>query len=177
LKRKFNKEITISAKHWGDPPKENPDFDPQLFDIYLAGPMSGKDGGNKELFLKTGKQLEECGYSVWNPALQNDENMTFTHCIKNDLMAVICDCRKIALLPDWRESLGANSEVFTAYVCGKKINELIFKDGEWTGHFKQLDDIEFVLPFCPDHKEFRSKEDMTIPEKDVFNKTEGNNNE
>ncbi len=167
LKRWFNKEIIISAKHWGDPPEENPDFNPELYDIYLAGPMKGKEGGNKQLFLAIGQELQNMGFSVWNPALQNDADMTFTHCIKNDLMAVIEECKAMVLLPGWRKSLGANAEVLTAYLCGKLIQELALDDnGKIIGCGKL--DVQFVLPFAPEHKKFRSQAEMMIPEKDVF---------
>ncbi len=148
-----------------------------VYDIYLAGPMRGVENGNKDLFLKTAKTLRDRGFSVWNPAEQNDSSMTFANCIKNDLLAVIDECESVFVLPGWRESLGTNAEVFTAYVCGKKIHEIIFSPENDDFTYMKLKEIEnnFVLPFSPGHKDFRTDRELHIPEKDVFNQTENNN--
>lgn len=63
-----------------------------------------------------------------------------------DLNAVINKCNKIALLPGWRESLGANIESFTAFGCGKGVVEVILT-GDETLRLNHLDLSGYHLPY------------------------------
>jgi len=84
---------------------------------------------NKPMFTLVARILRERGYTVWSPSEHESYlELSFAVCMTKDLNVVINNCQKIALLPGWRESLGANAEVFSAFVCGKKAVEIIFRD-------------------------------------------------
>ena len=89
------------------------------FDFYLAGPMRNYENKNKDMFLKVATLLREQGYTIFNPGEVNDDALTFQECMNIDLDAVVNRCANIAFLPDWKQSLGSNAEVFVAFVCGK----------------------------------------------------------
>jgi hypothetical protein len=149
----------------------------EKFDFYCAGPMRGKPNGNKETFLLAAKLLRRAGYTVWNPAEQNDGNMTFSECIVKDLDAIMHDCKWVVLLPGWENSLGANIELFTAHVSGKMGYEIDIFELEHNGkkHFSLHPfDIEksFVLPFCPGTIDYRKRDEMVVPEDDIFSSTQ-----
>ncbi len=143
----------------------------ECFDFYVAGPMRGKPDGNKPLFIGVAKFLRSCGYTVWNPAEQNDRHMTFAECIGNDIDAVVNECRSIALLPDWEKSLGANVEALCAYVCDKKIYYItLSKDGG--GYVLRLVSTDeflknFKLPFSSS-EDFRPHSEFSVPEKEIL---------
>lgn len=142
------------------------------YDFYLAGPMRSYPNGNKEMFLKAAAWLRKQGFSVWNPAEQNDGNKNFHSCIAKDLNAIINQCRGIVLLPGWRNSLGANAEALTAYVCGKPAQFLSITTISKYIYLQDLDlEKTLTLPFSNDTKEFRSKIEMLMPENEVFNTT------
>lgn len=142
------------------------------YDFYLAGGMRGYPNGNKEVFFKAAKWLRDQGFSVWNPAEQNDSNKTFHECIKNDLNAIIHQCKNIALLPGWKDSLGANTEALTAYVCDRPAQCITYTSDGWF----YLSDIDIKsilsLPFNPNANRFRQKEEMIVSEKEVFDSTQ-----
>jgi len=143
-------------------------FRQKQYDLYLAGPMKSYPNGNKELFLKAAKWLRAQGYTVWNPAEQNDGNKNFHDCIKKDLIAIIHQCNGIVLLSGWKNSLGANAEAFVAYVCGKPA-QYIYQS--LYGNFYLADiDLEkmIVLPFNPEKREYRKRTEMIIAENKIF---------
>jgi hypothetical protein len=144
----------------------------KIYDFYLAGPMRSYPNGNKELFLKAAKWLRQQGFTVWNPAEQNDGNKNFHSCIKKDLDAIIRQCKSIALLPGWRDSLGANTEALTAYVCGKPAQYITFTRDGW--FYLSYADIKsgMVLPFNPSKEEFRQQKEMVVPESEIFSSTQ-----
>ncbi|UCG02452.1 MAG: DUF4406 domain-containing protein [Candidatus Heimdallarchaeota archaeon] len=101
-------------------------FKKKKYDFYLAGPMRGYPNLNKEMFTKMVKFLRLKGFTVWNPSEHTSYlKLSFAECMTLDLNMVICCCNKIAFLPGWRESLGANMEAFAAFACGKEAIELI----------------------------------------------------
>jgi hypothetical protein len=63
-----------------------------------------------------------------------------------DLNAVINQCNKIALLPGWRKSLGANIESWVAFGCGKEAVEVILT-GDETLRLDPLDLSDYHLPY------------------------------
>jgi len=144
------------------------------YDFYLAGPMRSMPHGNKPKFIQTAKKLRSMGYSVWNPAEQNDSNLSFSKCIKKDLDAIMHQCKAIALLPGWRQSLGANTETLCAYVSSKKVYTIIEKpDGKISLIRVEIEDLlrGFRLPFGGDHCDFRGPDEMNVPEYQVFEAT------
>jgi hypothetical protein len=141
-------------------------------DFYLAGPMRGKPDGNKDMFNRVAMFFRKQGYSIWNPAEQNDRNMTFSQCIVKDLDAIMHKCGAIALLPEWERSLGANTEALCAYVSGKEIyfiepDENHKPELVHIGRDKFFENIQ--LPFNSDCKDFRQFGEMDIPENKIFN--------
>ncbi len=95
------------------------------YDLYLAGGMRGYKDLNKPLFALAARLLRKQGFTVWSPSEHKSYlQLSFAQVISIDLNKVINNCRGIALLPGWRESLGANIEAFTAFVCGKEAMEV-----------------------------------------------------
>lgn len=117
------------------------------FDLYLAGPMRGYEELNIPLFKKVAKDLRTQGYTIFNPGDENDTHLSFEECMRKDLDAVVNRCKAIALLPGWRNSIGANAEVLSALVCGKKIYYVSFSsDGK--SIIGELENMgEYTLPF------------------------------
>ena len=143
------------------------------YDLYLCGPMRGYPNGNKKKFLKVAAILRVQGYTVWNPAEQNDSDSSFTVCIKKDIDAVVHKCNAIALLPGWENSLGANTETLCAYVSGKEIylvDSFAFSSNRaiLTKISPETLMIQFELPFRRGYKDFRQPTEMNIPEEEVF---------
>lgn len=136
------------------------------YDFYLAGPMRGYPDGNKKTFIKAAEYLRSLGYSVWNPAEQNDRSMKFSACMINDIDAVINQCRAIALLPGWRESLGANVETICAYVCGKDVYLIEYPKLALIQY--QWEFMNLVLPFNPGSTGFRSFQEINKKESEVL---------
>lgn len=99
----------------------------KMYDFYLAGSMRGHKDLNKPLFTLAASLLRKQGHTVWSPSEHKSYlQLSFAQVIAIDLNKVINNCRKIAFLPGWRESLGANSEAFAAFVCGKDAVEIKF---------------------------------------------------
>jgi len=99
----------------------------KTYDFYLAGGMRGYPDLNKPMFTKVARLLRQKGFTIWNPSEHGSYlELSYAECMKRDLNAVINECRGIALLPGWRDSIGANAEAFVAYVCNKYIVEVRF---------------------------------------------------
>lgn len=84
--------------------------------IYLAGPMRGKPGLNVSLFRKVTEKLEQQGYSVFNPAIDAEEDKTIAQFMEMDLPEV-CRSNLMVVLPGWEKSTGARIEVSVAQHC------------------------------------------------------------
>lgn len=85
--------------------------------IYIAGPMTGVPKKNFPAFMKAAKQLRKKGFKVVNPAeLEHIKPIcrTWEECLRRDLIHVLRKCYAVAVLPDWRNSRGANLEVYVA---------------------------------------------------------------
>jgi hypothetical protein len=90
--------------------------------------MRGYPDLNKAMFARVAKALRSMGFTVWSPSEQASYiKLSFAQCISLDLNMVINSCRKIAFLPGWRESLGANMEAFSAFGCNKEAFEVIMR--------------------------------------------------
>lgn len=98
----------------------------KTYDFYVCGPMRGYKDLNRPMFILVARLLREKGFTVWSPA-ENGSYLesSFAECMTGDLDAIINKCDGIALLPGWRNSLGANTEAFTAFVCNKKAVKVI----------------------------------------------------
>lgn len=119
----------------------------EKFDFYLAGPMRGYPDLNRPMFIRVANLLIQKGFTVWNPAEHgNYFESSFGKCMIRDLDAVINKCDGIALLPGWRESIGANAEMFCAFVCDKKATQIYFL-GEDLGMLTKVNLNEYYLPY------------------------------
>ncbi len=104
-------------------------FRKKIYDFYLAGPMRGYPNLNKSLFTSVATALRSMGLTVWSPSEQASYiKLSFAQCMTLDLNRVINSCRKIAFLPRWRESLGANMEAFAAFACKKEAVQITVFD-------------------------------------------------
>lgn len=110
--------------------------------IYIAGPMSGVENFNFPLFFETENKLKELGYEVINPAHNDGESLeealanagspekprnSWGYYMRRDLAHVLA-VDAICVLPDWRQSKGANLEVHVAQELGLPI--YVLQDGE-----------------------------------------------
>ncbi len=119
----------------------------EKFDFYLAGGMRGYPDLNHPMFILVTKLLRARGFTVWSP--QEHETYvksSFAECMNRDLNAVINKCHKIAFLPGWRKSLGANAEAFSAFVCGKQAIEVSVIGNKLAG-FMGVNLSEYHLPY------------------------------
>lgn len=85
--------------------------------VYIAGPMSGITGDNRDAFYKIDAKLEVRGFIPLNPA-----------CLPNGLtqgdymdicLAMVRACDAVYLLPGWGKSEGAIVENAYAIKLGK----------------------------------------------------------
>jgi len=118
------------------------------YDFYLAGPMRHYPDLNKPMFTLVARLLREKGFTVWNPSEHGSYlDLSFAKCMTLDLNAVINDCRKIALLPDWYKSLGANMEAFSAFACGKEAVEVVLNEDQTDCNFIPVVLNHYRLPY------------------------------
>lgn len=91
--------------------------------FYIAGPMTGLPGYNKDAFTEAARLLRACGHTVLNPAtlpvLPEDKYLPIC-------TAMIDAADAIYLLDGWPKSLGARCERLYAKRQGKL--ELTEKD-------------------------------------------------
>ncbi len=118
------------------------------YDFYLAGGMRGYKDLNKPMFNLAAKLLRQEGYTVWSPSEHKSYlQLSFAQCMTVDLNAVINKCREIALLPGWRNSLGANMEVFSAFACGKSGVEILLPGIIGSIELIDIDLSNYRLPY------------------------------
>ncbi len=121
------------------------------YDFYLAGPMRGYPNLNRDTFISVADGLRAMGLTVWSPAEQASYlQLSFAQCITLDLNQVINQCRKIAFLPGWRESLGANMEAFAAFACKKEALQVVIGE-PGSMDLESLDLSNYLLPYQTGH--------------------------
>ena len=81
--------------------------------------MTGVRNLNFEAFARASDKLRVQGHSVFNPAAANLEGMPLSK-IMAYVLAQLCDCEAIALLPGWYRSGGARIEWLLARYLKKK---------------------------------------------------------
>lgn len=100
-------------------------FGKKKYDFYLGGPMRGYKELNKPMFCLVSHILRKRGFTVWSPVEHASYlKLSFGQVMTIDLNQIVNRCRKIALLPGWRSSLGSNMEAFAAFACGKEAFEV-----------------------------------------------------
>jgi len=118
------------------------------YDFYLGGPMRGYPELNKKMFTLVVYVLRSKGFSVWSPSEYDSYlKLSFGQCMTADLNAVINKCRKIALLPGWRSSLGANTEAFSAFACGKEAVEVVLNEDKTDIDLAPIILSQYRLPY------------------------------
>lgn len=120
----------------------------KVYDFYLAGGMRGYPELNKPLFTLVANLLRQKGFIVWSPSEHKSYlELSFGQCMTADLNAVVNQCQKIALLPHWRHSLGANIEAFAAFACGKEAMEVILNGDKMDMELISIDLSYYHLPY------------------------------
>ncbi len=120
----------------------------KMFDFYLVGPMRGYKDLNKPMFAIAAKLLRQEGFTVWSPSEHESYlKLSFSQVITIDLNKVINDCRKIALLPGWKNSLGSNGEAFVAFLCGKEVVEVVLSEDKKDMTLAHIDLCSYRLPY------------------------------
>ncbi len=123
----------------------------KMYDFYLAGGMRGYPNLNKDMFTRVSKGLRAMGLTVWSPSEQPSYlKLSFSECMTLDLNQVIHQCRKIAFLPGWRESLGANMEAFAAFACKKEAIQVVIGE-PGSMDLEPLDLSNYLLPYQTGH--------------------------
>lgn len=101
--------------------------------IYLAGPMRGIKDFNFPEFFRWAKILRDEGNEVFNPAEKGEEtqatdnpdlqfDLAFRRKVFKLDTSYICDhADAVALMPEWRQSRGAQAERALAEAIGLRI--------------------------------------------------------
>ena len=120
----------------------------KTYDFYLGGPMRGYPELNKKMFTLIAHMLRTKGFTLWSPSEQDSYlHLSFAQCMTTDLNAVVNKCRKIALLPGWEDSLGANMEAFSAFACGKEAVGVVLNEDKTDFDLVPLDLSKYRLPY------------------------------
>lgn len=92
--------------------------------IYIAGPMRGKPDWNAAEFDRAAAAWTAMGWQVMSPAATSramgyrfGEDVVSAEHLRHVMavdIACIYACDAIAVLPDWKQSLGASAEVAVA---------------------------------------------------------------
>lgn len=78
--------------------------------VYISGPITGVDFGNRFAFSCARSALELCGYEVIDPSeVQLDDEATWSDYMRADLKLLL-DCDYIYMLDGWEDSKGARIE-------------------------------------------------------------------
>ena len=78
--------------------------------VYISGPITGIDFGNRFAFSCARASLELCGYEVVDPSeVQLDDDASRADYMKADLKLLL-DCEYIHMLEGWEDSKGARIE-------------------------------------------------------------------
>lgn len=78
--------------------------------VYISGPITGIDFGNRFAFSCARSALELCGYEVVDPSeVKLDDDASWADYMKADLKLLL-DCDYIYMLDGWEDSKGARIE-------------------------------------------------------------------
>lgn len=78
--------------------------------VYISGPITGIDFGNRFAFMAARCGLELCGYEVIDPSeVKLDDDASWADYMRADLKLLL-DCDFIFMLEGWEDSKGARLE-------------------------------------------------------------------
>jgi len=110
--------------------------------------MRGIPNLNKEMFTLVAGLLRDKGFTVFNPSEHGSYlRSSFASCMTTDINAIVNRCNKIALLPSWKDSLGANTEAFVAFVCGMEAVEVTLNETKTDIDLLPFDLSNYRLPY------------------------------
>lgn len=119
--------------------------------MYLAGPMTGLEGLNKDEFHAAACFYRAQGLGVINPAEIDDDGVDYETLVRiGEFHATVCDV--IALLPGWERSVGARREVRAA--CRGDNSKTLLEVEGLLGHLlirkysRRTEASETALGFC-----------------------------
>lgn len=92
--------------------------------LYVAGPMTGLPDFNYPAFDKAGRDLQERGYAVLNPARVFDVEPASWKGYMVRALADVASSDGLALLPGWENSKGARLEVQVAFALDIEVRAL-----------------------------------------------------
>ena len=94
--------------------------------IYLSGPMTGIKDLNRPLFNREAAKLRRAGYVVINPPELDDfePEPTWETCLRRDLRILVDQCDRVATLPNWKKSRGANLEIHVARALSMPVHSV-----------------------------------------------------
>jgi hypothetical protein len=96
--------------------------------VYVAGPITGREGYNAEAFALASELLQDAGYDPVNPhTICAHQDREFSYYMAK-LLKEVCLSDIVALLPGWEDSKGAKLEAYVAIECGipvKPIKDLL----------------------------------------------------
>jgi len=107
--------------------------------IYIAGPIAGKENGNREAFAERAKELEALGHEPVNPwdippdhdtgaciggKVYHDSEHEYGCFLRNDIV-VLMWCDAITFLDGWEDSTGASTEAHVARSLGIPIFRML----------------------------------------------------
>ena len=78
--------------------------------VYISGPITGVEFGNRFAFMAASCGLELCGYEAVDPSdVKLDDEASWSDYMRADLKLLL-DCDYIYLLEGWEDSKGARLE-------------------------------------------------------------------
>lgn len=106
--------------------------------VYIAGPIKGRENGNREAFAQRAAELRTQGHEPLNPwdipphhssgacvdepvDHEGDWDGHLYGCFLRADIEKLMYCDAISLLPDWEQSKGATTELTVARAIGLKV--------------------------------------------------------
>lgn len=92
--------------------------------IYISGPITGLPRLNKPAFAHAAEMLRLAGHAVLNPheiGEPSEDLLPWESYLRADLIAMLQQADRIALLPGWELSRGARLEYHVATALGWEV--------------------------------------------------------
>lgn len=86
--------------------------------IYISGPITGREDGNRAAFAQAERQLRAAGFTPINPHDNGLPADTLWHEHMRRDLALLLECDGVALLDEWDQSRGARIEYALARDVG-----------------------------------------------------------